>query len=305
MTVGAGRAKDVYLQIDGEGWKTYTATYDVTCTDPYELPDDVSFAAGVPSWGDYFTWGSGGNYNAFCNGKHIARDSKDASNLQWVVTCTFTNKPGARRSRNAGNVPTSPLDEPWKVGGSFVSGTRVTNIDKDGLPIITSGLEPKYFDVPDGYDTLSLEGSSLIMPLTTRAQAVLHANSATIWGLTARQVFLSQWQWQELFHGSASYFTHRLEFWLKYAGWNEVWLNEGTQEYVSGNPAGKRIVPIIATNDAAGRQTRYLNSSGRILPESSIPSGVITNTSKVIAEFDFTTLTGLIGLPNPLPGNFV
>lgn len=305
MTVGAGKALSTEMTIDGDGYKVYTSIYGVHCTDPYELADDVSFATDVPSWGDSYTWGAGGNPDAFCNNKHVARDQKDATHLEWIITCSFTNKPSGKRERSSGNVATNPLNEPWKVGGSYTTGTRVTNIDKDGAPIVTTGLEPKYFEVPDGYDTVSLEGTSLFMSISTRAQAINRCNSATIWGLTARQLYLAQWTYTQEWHGSTQYFRHRMEWWIKYAGWNEVWLNEGTQEYVSTNAVGKRIVPILASNDAAGRQTRYLNSSGRILPETSIPSGVITNTSKVILESDFTTLSASIGLPNPLPGNFI
>lgn len=305
MTVGAGRPLETKMTIDGDGYKTYTSIYGVTCTNPYELADDVSFASGVSSWGDAYTWGAGGNPDAFCNGKEVARDQKDADHKEWLITCTFTNKPSGKRERSSGNVATSPLSEPWKPSGSFATGTRVTNIDKDGAPILTTGLEPKYFEVPDGYDTLTLEGVSQVMSISQRSQAINRCNSAAIWGLTARQLYLSQWVWSEEYHGSQQYFRHRMEWWIKYAGWNEVWLNEGTQEYVISNPTGKRIVPILASNDAAGRQTRYLDANGRILPESSVPSGVVTRTNYVIPEFDFTALSGSIGLPDPLPGNFV
>lgn len=304
MTVGAGRPTETSMVIDADGHTTYTSTYEVTVTDPFETCNDVSVASGIPQFGDAYVWGSGGNPDAFCCGKSVSNTHKQGSNLFRVVTAIHSTKPGTR-ARSGNNVVTNPLAEPWKKGGSYVAGTRVTSINKDGTPILTTGLETKYFDVPDGYDTLQLEGPSATLSLSQRSQAVLRCNSAAIWGLTARQVFLAQWQWEELYFGSSSYFYHRLEFHIKYAGWNEVWVNEGTQEYVSTNPIGQRIVPIIATNDSGGKQTRFLDATGRALPEAAIPGSVVTNTSQVITEFDFTTLTGSIGMPNPLPGNFV
>jgi hypothetical protein len=304
MTVSAGRKKGVTMSIDADGHTQYVVTWDVPVTSVDDTPNDVSTASGVALFGDAFTWGAGGNPDAFCCGKNVSNIHEEGTQLWRQVTATFSTKPGTR-ARGSNNVSADPRAEPWKKGGSFVLGTRVTSIDKDGAPIVTTGKERKYFDVPDGYDTLHLSGPSATMSYSQRAQAIGRCNSATIWGLTTRKVYMAQWQWEEQFHGDESYFYHQLEFWIKFSGWNEVWLNEGTQEYVSTNPVGKRIVPIIAANDSGGRQTRFLDANGRILPETSIPASVITNTTKAITEFDFTALTGSIGLPDPLPGNFV
>lgn len=304
MTVGAGKPKQITRDLGDDGNVTYVAIYDVLVTDPFESPDAISTATDIPDYGDSLTWGTFTNPDAICSKKSVAHVDGDASNLRRTVTCTFTTKTGGR-SRSSNNVVTNPIDEPWKKGGSFATGTRVTSIDKDGLPITTTGLETKFLEVVDGYDTLHLEGPSQTMSLTQRAQSRVRCNSAEIWGLTARMVLLAQWQWNELFHGDTSYFYHRMEFWIKYEGWNELWLNQGTQEYVSGNAVGKRIVPIIATNDTLGKQIKFLDQFGRIIPETGIPGSVVTNTSKIVPEFDFTVLTASIGMPNPLPGNFV
>ena len=260
--------------------------------------DDVTLASGLPGWGESLSFGSTINPYAFCNDKFADYTDQDGTNLRRIVTCKYTTKRGNRTTLN-------PLDEPWKAGGSFALGTRVTGIDKDGVPIYTTGRERKYFDVPDGYDTLQLEGPSTSLSLSQRAQAVARCNSATIWGLTLRKVYLAQWQWQQLFHEGNDYFYHRLEFWIKHNQWNEVWLNEGTREYKSGNAEGQKIVPIIAPNDAGGRNFRFLDANGVLLTDANVPSGIITNTTKVIPEFDFTALSASIGLPNPIPGSFV
>jgi len=299
------RPLSIKFSIDGEGYKNYTCEYEATVTDPYEAPLSISTATGVPLYGDTLTFGTISDAEVECNGKDVSPILVGDTNLQRHVVATFTNRP-SNRTRSGNNVVASPLNVVWKKSGSFAVGTRVTSIDKDGDPIITSGLETKYMDVPDGYDTLHLEGPSATLSLTQRAQAVLRCNSATIWtGLTARMVFLAQWQWEELFYQGTSYFYHRLEFWIKYTKWNEFWIDEGTQQYIAGNPVGKRIVPIIATNDSLGKQVKFLDGSGLILADNNIPAGIVTNEHEVIPEFDFTVLTGSIGMPNPLPGNFV
>jgi len=301
MTVGTARPQSITREIGEDGHVTYQAVYAVSVTDPFEFPDNVSVATGIPFYGDFLTWGSNSNPDAICSKKVVNPVLIDATNLERTVTCTFTTKSG-NRPRNLNNVVTNPVNEAWKASGSFATGTRITSIDKNGAPIYTTAKERKSFETPDGYDTLHLKGPSLTISMLQRAQAVLRCNSATIWtGLTARMVFLAQWQWEQLFHGGDDYFYHHLEFWIKYAGWNEVWLNAGTQ-YISG---GGQIIPILADNDSLGKNERFLDGAGAVIPPASVPGSIVTNTTQIIPEFDFTALTASIGMPNPLPGNFV
>lgn len=304
MTIGSGRRTGITKTIDAEGNENYSCTWDVFITDPEDSVDQISTATGIALFGDSLNYGNTINNAAICSGKSVSPVETDNTKLKRVVTATFTTKTGGR-ARGGNNVVTNPIAEPWKKGGSFATGTRTTNIDKDGLPCVTSAREPKAFDIPDGYDTLHLEGPSPTMSLSQRAQARVRCNSATIWGLPVRSVLLAQWQWDEMFHGNTSYFYHRLEFWIKYEGWNELWIDEGTQEYIAANPDGERVVPILAINDSLGRNKRFLDGAGRILADASYPAGLVTNTDEVIPEFDFTALTASIGMPNPLPGNFV
>lgn len=300
MTIGAGRPKKCTYSIDEEGHQYYECIYDVPVTDPDDSINDVSAASGVPLFGDTFSFGNATNPDAFCIGKQTSHIHEDGTNLWRQVTARFSTK-DTGRARSGNNVRANPLNEKWKISGSFVNGTRVTNLDKNDNAVTTSGKEAKYFDVPDGYDTLNLEGPSATISLSTRAQAIRKVNSATIWGLTTRQLFMAQWQYQVLYHGNVSYVYNRMEFHINYLKWNEFWIDQGTQEYIAGNPVGKQIVPIVAKNDSLGNNIRFLDGSGRILAESSIPAGVIINEDEIIKEFDFTTL----GFPDPLPGPFV
>lgn len=308
MTVtGAATPLDTTEAFDAEGHITYTSRYRVRSDDPMECPINVRNASGIPTYATAYTWNGVTNNYAFCQTCMSAFELSDATHLSWIVTVTHTTKPNSRQQGGGiSALRTEPTAEPWKVSGSFATGTRLETFDKDGLPTLTTGLELKYFEIPDGYDTLSLEGYSQSMSLPIRAQAINHCNETAIWDLTPRQVYLAQWQHDQIFHGNGSYFHHRFDFWIKYDKWNEKWPMAGTQEFISSEPDPyKRIVPIIPTNDYGGSALRFLDLNGRVIPPPSIPAAIVNQTTEMIREFDFTTLSGSIGLPNPLPGNFV
>lgn len=288
--------------IDSEGHQTYTSRYRVQSDDPYENPISVREAIGIPDYGDEYGWGGVYNLDAFCNNKHTAFWKEEDSHLFWIVTTTHSTKP-SNRSRSGGSggggIQTNPLLETWKISGSYVQGTRLESKHTDGRPIINSAKEKKEIEVPDGYDTLNLEGPSPTISLSTRAQAVFHCNSTAIWGLSPRMLLLPQWQYEILHHGPLEYVYHRLTFWIKYTLWDDDFLDVGTRELVDATIAdvSKRYKPITfrGTHDS-----HLLNGAGRLVDLTILPDG-FTMPCKAIKEFDFTAL----GFPDPLPGPFV
>lgn len=288
--------------IGDDGHQTYVSRYRVRSDDPFENPILVREAIGVPDYGSEYGWGGVYNLDAFCNNKQTARDNEDSTHLSWIVTTTHSTKPSSR-SRSGGSagggIQTHPLFEPWKIGGSYVQGTKIVEKHTDGRPIINSAKEKKGIEVPDGYDTLTLEGPSASLSLPTRAQAIFHCNETAIWGLSPRQLLLPQWQYDVLHHGPLAYAYNRLTFWIKYALWDDDFLDIGTRELVDSTIAdvSKRYKPITfrGTHD-----THLLNGAGRLADLLILPDG-FTIPCKAIEEFDFTTL----GFPDPLPGPFV
>jgi len=311
--LGAADPLGVKESFDSEGHITYTSRYRVRSNDPMENPILVRNASGIPGYGSGFNWNGVTNQNATCQTCETDREFQDDSTrLHWIVTTTHSTKPNARQQTagggGGGGLQTTPVADRWRASGSFSQGTRITSLDRFGLPIMTTAKETKRFETLDFHDTLTLDGASLTMSLPIRAQAVGHCNSETIWGLTERKVLLGQWQWQLVWQGNVSYFTHRLEFLIKYDKWNEFWVNEGKYS-LEFTPTGQREKRLIPSPNDLGTMTRLLDNSGQVISETALlnPSvpPIKINENEIIDEFDFTTLSGLIGMPNPLPGNFV
>jgi len=299
--VGDAKMLSSEESIDQEGHQTYTTVYRVESDSRTESPITIRQASGMLGWGSYYQIGSDVNYDAWCVGINTARDQSETTAKVWLVTVTHSTKPGSRE-KATGGLQTSPVVDQWKVGGSYATGTKIVTEDKDGNKLINSAFEPVSYEVPDGYDTLSLTGYSATISLSTRAQAVNKVNSATIWGLSARMLFLPQWNYEILYSGITPYVKHDLLFWIKYDLWNEKSFEMGSREYISTNASGKKFMPIIAPNDQGYQGKYFLDGSGRKLSDSDIVAGnFVEREDEVIKEFDFLTL----GLPNPLPGPFV
>lgn len=302
--VGSATVISTREGIDAEGHQQYTTVYKVESDTRTESPIAVRQAPGMLGWGSYYELHGESNPDAWCSGISTDRDQADATGKFWLVTVTHSTKPSSRQKNAAGTggLQTSPLSEPWKIGGSYATGTRVVQRNKDGDQLINSAFEPISYEIPDGYDTLTLSGPSATISLLSRAQAVNRVNSAAIWGLSTRMLFLSQWQYEILHHGSLAYVQNSLLFWIKYTLWNEKSYEMGTREYISTNASGKKFMPIIAPNDSGYGGKYYLDASGRKLSDADVVAqNFVEREDEVIPEFDFTSL----GFPDPLPGPFV
>lgn len=296
--------------IDDEGHQDYTVDYHVKTNSVNDGPYVAINATGVARWGDAYSYGSESNAYAFCRRLRADYAKYPDDRLNWIVQAYYTTKPYGGYSGSRGGELTStglfqsPLDEPWKISGSYVRLTRVTDRDRNGDAITNSAHEPKVAEVPYGHDTLRLEGPSATLSLSTRAQAMFAVNSATIWGLTARQLMMTSWTYDIRYYGTQAYVHNSLEFEINYAGWNEVFVDAGFREYV-----GKDIVTnkpiyrqILSSNGVPVTSPVLLGGDGLIISDDDVTAGsYYTITKQVIGEFDFTTL----GFPSVLPGPFV
>lgn len=296
--------------IDDEGHQSYDVVYHVRTNDPEDGPYVAINASGVARWGDSYIYGNESNQFAFC--RRLTADYVDWPNdrLNYHVSAYYTTKPfGGYSGSRGGDVSStslfqSPLDEPWKISGSYIRLTRITDRDKDGKAMTTSAHEPKVAEVPDGHDTLRLEGPSATLSLATRAQAMFHVNSATIWGLTARQLLMTKWDYDVRYYGTQSYIHNSMEFEINYAGWNETYIDAGFREYIGADiVTGKPMYrEILASNGVPVTQPVLLGGDGLIISDADIQAGnYYSFTKQVIGEYDFTAL----GFPSVLPGPFV
>jgi hypothetical protein len=283
--------------IDQEGHQTYTSRYRVRSTTPLDNPITIRSATGLPSWGDSYTWQGVSNVDAFLHNIDTQFEHEDQTRLNWIVTCTYSTKPLSRDQ--AQNLRQSPLDEQWEIGGSFMQTTRIAWEDYDGLPITNSALQPQPQEVPDGEDTLTLEGPSATISLALRAQAVFHCNSHAIWGLAPRQLLCTQWQFSVKRHGSTEYIHNRLHFGIKYLKWNARYFDYGTREFTDDTETATRL--IRDPEDGSVGSPHFLKAGRVLTPEQVLSGGAHYYDRPVIPEFDFR----LLGFPDPLPGPFV
>jgi hypothetical protein len=299
MSVGAATQLSTDETIDQDGHQVYTSVYMVVATTATENPITVRNASGIPAYGSSYSWGGVTNPDAYLIGARTSRSDTDGTHLKWLVTVTHSTRATSRNK--AQGLQTSPLAEEWRISGSFVQTTRVADKDRNGRALQNSADEPKGIEVPDGYDTLRLSGPSAFISLSTRAQAINKVNSETIWGLIARQLYLAQWQYQIMSNGTSQYVHNDLEFWIKYAKWNDTFLDEGTREYLgASDPDPAKWYRAIPDGIDGAQSVHLLDGAGRLLNRTANPNGIYLE-NEVLYEYDFTRL----GFPNPLPGPFV
>lgn len=220
----------------------------------------------------------------------------------WRVPATYSTK-SLLQSSNPKNLIGDPITTiPWEIGGSYTQNTRYTDRDRFDNVMTNSAGEPREDEKPENIDTLTLEGPSYRISLSTRAQAIGKVNSAAIWGLSPRMLKLKQWTYKVRWIGAGdSYAWNSLHFEIKYSLWNFVYTDVGYREYFGIGPDGKPVyAQILTDNDIPVSRPVALNGSGLRLDISTQPQG-FKFSKEVLDEYDFLTL----GFPNPLPGPFI
>lgn len=94
----------------------------------------------------------------------------------------------------------------------------------------------------------------------------------------------------ELLHDVFPYFKLVADFEVDPLGFDSVWLNDGLNEYVNGNPAFKQ--PIMLGGEPVARPVP-LQTNGAVVASNNLPSGANTLSAAKYAQVDYSTL----GLP--------
>ena len=295
--------------VDSEGVRTYSNDYHVYTDDK----DDGSVTArmgqaialGLPAYGDYWTWYNDYDLDAICKTRRATLLDVESTRKIWMVTCGFTTK---LQKRDPANEQGDPVNEPWKISGSFANGTRTVDRDKDGKVLTNSAEEPLLEEIPTGHDTLILEGNTATIDLAVRAAAKLKTNSDPMWGLDARQWLLMQWTYEVLYKANTPYIRNRLEFHAANDDgdndkWDLVFVDHGTRTIVDATETDPKLrYKPASAQDIQLLGGVYLDGSGGALDLVANPDGHKI-TKEVIREYNFLANLGF--LPNPLPGPFV
>lgn len=303
--------------VDAEGTHTYTNVYHVYTNDKDDGSDtargSAAVALGLPDYNDSWAWGNDSNAYALAKTRQAELAEVSTSTpyyKKWNVTIGYTTAGQSRDSSGGGGSGSGsqegvqdPVDEQWKISGSYTQTTESTSINWIGERIQNSAEETIIADRPSGYDTLVLSGNTSTISLPTRSDAVMKCNSTAMWGLLARQVYLSQWTYDILYRGTTAYVAHRLEFWIADSEklWDFNYMDVGTRELIDATTADheKRYKQILV-NDLPTSLALDLN--GRILDMIAFPEGKQLRV-RIIDQYDF--ITNLAFLTDPLPGPFV
>ena len=292
--------KDVKLEVDKEGHRTYKVDFLVRTTTVLDGAQVVRNATGLYAVGDYLDDGIGNEddlYALCIPSKMIKKvDVGGEPGRHWIVTQTFTTKSQDRCNTTE---PVDPLVEPLKWSGGFVKYTKQITKDKDGVALKSSSHEPftgPAMEFDENRSTVAVTMNVGTLPLAQFSSMVDTVNQGTFWGMGSRKVKLSNVRWQQRVQDECFYYyTVTYEFDINDGphGFDRKVIDQGTKHLA---PGGDNTKPgdFIAYKDTNGENTKcLLDGSGSLLT---------TNTPVEInvayyPESDFT----LLGVPATIP----
>lgn len=221
------------LTRDENGFRDYTIQWLIEDTTGLVGPQQVYENALVPITGSYWAYGVGdSDPYALClpKVKMTPFTNKQEPSQFWVLENYFSTKPISRCQDDA---PTTPLDEPWKISGSFVTRSREQTKNKDDQIFKYTSHElirgqPVEFD--ENVATVSIEKNVADLDLAFFTGLQNHVNDTTMWGLGSRKVKFSTMSWSQMFYGTCGkYYNLRLEFDIDFRGFDRKTIDQGTK----------------------------------------------------------------------------
>lgn len=207
---------------DIDGNREYKLLSLVKCTDVTDGPKTAFLASGLPAIGAYWNYGNDTDAYAFCLPTGTARPVVTREpGYWWEVENTFSTKP-LRRCQDT--QIENPLSEPQGISGTFVKYTRSLERDANGNCILSSSHE-----LIEGLErdanrfSVVIEQNVSTLGLATFAAMIDCLNDATLWGLAAGKVKLSNVSFSRKLYGSCTYYyTRRFEFDIDFLGFDII-----------------------------------------------------------------------------------
>lgn len=298
MVAAVARPIQSEISWDPEQHRQYTSTYMVLTDDKNDGPITAIQASGIPAYRSPYAFGNDTDPWAFCSSIQARLTKVEDTARQWTVTVTHSTRPA---ERCADFQIDNPLDEPFKISGSFAQFTRPATVDRNGLSITNSVQEPfvPAIEIDDSRKVLVIEKNLPTIDLDDWADYADTVNSGTLWGLSSRKIKLNQWRFTVLYYGVCNYYVNNVwEFHINKDKWNHKVIDAGFRHLDGG--AAPNYKTIMDTVDQPRHQPTPLDGSGNILD---LTGGLppYTFNFEIYREKDFTA----IGLPAVLPGPFV
>lgn len=281
---------------DPDGRRVYTVEYESKTNDSQDHAGVVvvDLISRVP-FGTPYSLGNESDPWAFANWpKSCKKRGKRSTLTVWSTLIDFSLLEVQRCSQLRIE---NPVDQPYKVSGSFVRAMKAVTEDRNGVPITNSSDEPVLPapEVRDSADTVVVEVNTATINLPLRAQMRDRVNNATLWGLAKRTVRLAQWTWLFGFYGlCAAYVINRLEFEINLNTWDFKHTDQGFRIKNGTDESGKtKYTTLMDDRDQPLRHPRLLDGSGALLADSGTP---VELTDELDDEGNFM----LLPIPNPL-----
>jgi len=219
------------VQCDETGHRNYRARFTVRSTNADDGPFMAMQCPGLPTIGSPWIFGNDNDPWAFCWPNWSASPFYDGEkNLFWYVDIPFSTKP---MSRCQDTSIENPLDEPPRVGGTFVKYTKEASRDRHGKLLKSSSHEMYKGAIAErdyNRPTVDIEITLLILPLSIFAGMIDSVNDASLWGLGPRMIKLSNASWQRHLYGTCTfYYTVAYSFDIDFKTFDRRAVDEGTR----------------------------------------------------------------------------
>ena len=264
MPLEPAKLTDVQATQDEKWIRTYEATFDIWVPAADDPADYGVIAAGtapgLPVVGTSYNLDGETDAWAFWTPyvKIARRNSGDPGERQvYQVKMKASNKPMDRDQTNKAN---DPLLEPPKISTNFTRFQKTPSKDVNNKAYENTNGEP--------LDGIQIDASRPVVNisdlnqinhnLSQIAEFMDCLNDATLFGLSAGKVKLSEHSMERLLYGiNTYYFKHSFGFEIKFEGWKRKEINRGFWVYDSGglvlNREGKNDPKItLLTNPGPG-----------------------------------------------------
>lgn len=254
------------LRRDDEGYRNYEVVSRVVTTDYLDGPQQVMTASGLLAIGSAYSYGNDFDPWATCYPTMDVSPVVDKEpNKQWDVTQFFSNRP---LKRCQDTTIESPFMEPAKLSGSFMRRTKLITEDRNGNPILSSGLDTiQGITRDDSKPTVVIEQNVASIDLDQFDEFMNSLNDAELWGLPARCVKLSNIVWSRRLFGICNYYyTRRFEFEIDRNTWDESKiLDRSFQKFdTKRHPTAANDSPL---RDDPNNYVRIRDKNGEVVPD--------------------------------------
>lgn len=233
LTARVGRSWS--LNRDNEGYRTYNLVSLVVDNQAGSLPGPKTIldTSGLPLIGATWNYGTDSDPWAFCLPDArvtVHEQGEDGRPTAYRVEQKFSTRP---HNRCQDTKVENPLLEPPEVSGSFVKYVQEVTEDKDGERILTSGhelIKGPQIEFDFNRPTVRISQNVANLELDKFSEMVDTVNDATLWGLGARKIKLSNAPWERNYYGRCFiYYTRTFEFDIDFNTFDRTVLDEGTK----------------------------------------------------------------------------